>query len=213
MSGGREKSGAMSGPKSDVTPRPAVCSTWAANTAVDAESPQEALMPSTNTNDGSVGVVADADPVSAAEHRFYTLVEPTAATTDRPVPVKHAFAKDLERVPEAAAEARHLVSDALQAWNLPQLVEDAELIVSELVSNTVAHAVGDCIQVTMLRLSRQRVRISVVDRDSRHPERRAPDADGERGRGLLLVEACSSQWGVRVIPGEKSVWSELEAAT
>jgi hypothetical protein len=81
------------------------------------------------------------------------------------------------------------------------------------VSNTVAHAVGDCIQVTMLRLSRQRVRISVVDRDSRRPKRRAPDADGERGRGLLLVEACSSEWGVRVLPGGKSVWSELEAAT
>lgn len=169
-------------------------------------------MPSTNTNKGSVGLVADADPVSAAEPCFYALVEP-GTSTDRPVPVEQAFAKDLERVPEAAAEARHLVTHALKAWSLPQLVEDAELIVSELVSNSVAHAVGDCIQVTMLRLSRQRVRISVVDRDSRRPKRRAPDADGERGRGLLLVEACSSQWGVRVLPGGKSVWSELEAAT
>jgi anti-sigma regulatory factor (Ser/Thr protein kinase) len=169
-------------------------------------------MPSTNTNEGSVGLVADADPVSAAEPCFYALVGPTT-TTDRPAPVEHAFAKDLERVPEAAAQARHLVAHALQAWSLPQLMEDAELIVSELVSNTVAHAVGDCIQVTMLRLSRQRVRISVVDRDSRRPKRRAPDADGERGRGLLLVEACSSEWGVRVLPGGKSVWSELEAAT
>jgi anti-sigma regulatory factor (Ser/Thr protein kinase) len=212
MSGRREKSGAMSGPKSDVTPCPAVCSTWAANTAVAAESPQEALMPSTNTNEGSVGLVADADPVSAAEPCLYALVGPTT-TTDRPAPVEHAFAKELERVPEAAAQARHLVADALQAWNLPQLVEDAELIVSELVSNTVAHAAGDWIQVTMLRLSRQRVRISVVDRDSRRPKRRAPDADGERGRGLLLVEACSSQWGVRVLSGGKSVWSELEAST
>lgn len=135
-----------------------------------------------------------------------------AVAGDRTVPVEQAFAESLGRVPESAAEARHLVAAALKAWSLPQLVEDAELVMTELVSNAVAHTAGECIRVNVLRLSDRRVRISVADRDRKRPTRREPDVCGERGRGLLLVEACSSKWGVRVLPGGKAVWSELEAA-
>ena len=45
--------------------------------------------------------------------------------------------------PTSSASARHLVSDLLDRWELPSLIEDAELLTGELVNNAVGHASTD----------------------------------------------------------------------
>lgn len=120
-------------------------------------------------------------------------------------------ARNLERVPESAELARSLVRGALESWGLLRMGEPARVVVTELVSNAVRHAQGDGLRVTVVRLSPERVRIGVVDRDRTRPQVKPMSLDAESGRGLVLVEAMSSVWGVDLLPGGKEVWADLEA--
>jgi anti-sigma regulatory factor (Ser/Thr protein kinase) len=122
-----------------------------------------------------------------------------------------AFADDLQRLPESAARARCLVSDALGIWDLPQLQDDALLVVTEMVSNAVAHTSGPVIRVSVVLLTARRIRVSVTDRDRTRPRARPSGAECERGRGLLLIEALSCRRGVHLLRDGKAVWAELEA--
>ncbi len=110
----------------------------------------------------------------------------------------------------AIRRARKTVSDQLWAWGLPGLVDDAELITSELVTNALEHGGG----VIELRLAAMpdRVRISVVDGNPQHLPAVATDR-GLRvgGRGLSLIEQLASDWGYDVGPDGKEVWAELPA--
>jgi serine phosphatase RsbU (regulator of sigma subunit)/anti-sigma regulatory factor (Ser/Thr protein kinase) len=116
--------------------------------------------------------------------------------------------------PAAAAAARRFVRETLNSWQLPcrdDLVSDAVLLTSELVTNAVVHA-GTGIQV-VCRLDRASVVVSVLDR---HPARMIPDppsgsarSDRPSGRGLLLPGALSSSWGVAYAPTAKVVWFRL----
>jgi serine/threonine-protein kinase RsbW len=124
----------------------------------------------------------------------------------RPAPTASAaYAENFERVPQSAAAARHLVSGALEIWHLPQLADTATLVLTELVSNAIRHASGEGMRVNVTRLTRHRVRVSVLDRDCTHPRMQDPDPGGERGRGLFIVNAESVSWGVDVLPGGKRV--------
>ncbi|MFJ8045413.1 SpoIIE family protein phosphatase [Kitasatospora sp. NPDC096147] len=118
----------------------------------------------------------------------------------------------------SAGAARGFVRDALLGWGLPEVVDDAVVLVSELVTNAVVHA-GTSAEVAVLR-EQETVRIEVTDR---HPERGLPsfanvpapgadqfgDLDGEGGRGLLMCSAISNCWGVEYSAGRKTVWFRL----
>jgi serine phosphatase RsbU (regulator of sigma subunit)/anti-sigma regulatory factor (Ser/Thr protein kinase) len=115
--------------------------------------------------------------------------------------------------PQAVAAARRFVRETLNSWQLPSrddLVSDAVLLTSELVTNAVVHA-GTGIQVAC-RLHRAEVEVSVLDC---HPARTIPDPGGSAGsdrpsgRGLLLPGALSSSWGVTYAPAAKVVWFRL----
>lgn len=120
-----------------------------------------------------------------------------------------------ERTVELAPEltsvrtGRHFVRDVLIDWDLDQLVDDAQLAVSELVSNAVSHA-GTTISVSI----RADDELTVVVRDeagtmpvSTQPTQAASDATS--GRGLQIVEAVSDSWGVSAAAGGKSIWFTL----
>ena len=114
----------------------------------------------------------------------------------------------LEPDTTAIRRARKTVSDQLWAWGLPDLIDDAELITSELVTNAIRHAGG----VVELRVSAlpHRVRISVVDKAPQD----LPSVAGDRGlqvggRGLALVARLAADWGCEAGDGEKEVWAEL----
>jgi anti-sigma regulatory factor (Ser/Thr protein kinase) len=132
------------------------------------------------------------------------------ALPSRHAPVQTVYAENYERIPESARRARHLVLDALAAWSMPHLGDAATLVLSELVSNAVRHAKGEGMRVNVTRLTGRRVRLSVLDQDSTRPQMQEPDPAGERGRGLLLVDAESVRWGVELLPGGKRVWAEVE---
>ncbi|WP_326596213.1 SpoIIE family protein phosphatase [Streptomyces sp. NBC_01803] len=119
-----------------------------------------------------------------------------------------------EPVGRSVATARGFVRDTLQGWGLADLIEDAVVLTSELVTNAVVHA-GTSAEVRCLR-DEQGVRVEVVDR---HPERELPlaevsrgrlDLNSEGGRGLLLCAALASRWGVDYTAAEKCVWFRLD---
>lgn len=135
------------------------------------------------------------------------------ALAPAPAAVAAVYAENLERVPESAAAARRMVSQALEVWQLPQLADTALLVLSELVSNAVRHATGEGMRITAHRLPTGRVHLAVLDRDPTRPQIRPPTPDGVSGRGLLLVEAMSFAWGVDMLPGGKRVWAVVGAAS
>lgn len=104
-------------------------------------------------------------------------------------------------------EARASVVELLRRWNLPHLVDQAQLVVSELVTNALEHAQSPC-EVTVLRSSHG-VRIEVRDEGPGAPDPQPPSDDRERGRGLRIIAALSSAWGIDSDPTSKVVWAEL----
>ncbi|MFF3014023.1 ATP-binding protein [Streptomyces sp. NPDC057939] len=114
----------------------------------------------------------------------------------------------------------HAVRHAAERWlashlspNDPRdgdLATSAALLVAELSANAALHGRvrGRGARLT-LRLDATELRVEVTDaRGDRLPTPRHPDGGGESGRGLLLVETLSDDWGVRPHhPGGKTVWA------
>lgn len=110
--------------------------------------------------------------------------------------------------------ARRFVRHALHMWNADDEVDDAVIVVSELVTNAIAHAHCGC----ELRLSRGHgrghqdgvLRIEVNDRGAHVPDLQTLTDTREHGRGLHIVAALTNAWGVDTEPdGSKTVWAEL----
>jgi anti-anti-sigma factor len=127
--------------------------------------------------------------------------------------------------PAAPATARRFVRETCQTWRLlldgqddaaapaaaGELVERAELVASELVTNALIHARTD----VWLRLSLRggRLHLGVHDGGRRLLRLVGGGPEAEAGRGLLLVERLSRAWGVyRPSEGGKVVWCVLGPA-
>jgi CheY-like chemotaxis protein len=105
------------------------------------------------------------------------------------------------------AEARRFVEATLQDWECGALIADAQLAVSELVTNAVLHA--QTTSQLRLALSSGLLRIEVSDLGAGSPEPQAPSLSRPGGRGLMIVSALASAWGIDPIDGGKVVWAEL----
>ncbi|MFF5315008.1 SpoIIE family protein phosphatase [Streptomyces massasporeus] len=123
-------------------------------------------------------------------------------------------AASFEPVGRSVASARSFVRDTLQGWGFADIVDDAVVLTSELVTNAVVHA-GTSADVLCLR-SDEGARIEVADR---YPEREIPlqatainmgNPDREGGRGLQLCAALAGRWGVEYTPTHKTVWFQLD---
>ncbi|WP_406728709.1 SpoIIE family protein phosphatase [Streptomyces sp. GD-15H] len=113
--------------------------------------------------------------------------------------------RDLPVDPAVVAEARRTATRQLAHWGLDELVFTTELIVSELVTNAIRHAVGP----VRLRLIRERALVcEVFDGGATTPHLRHPRAMDEGGRGLLLVSQLAQRWGTRFVPDGKVIWAE-----
>ena len=141
---------------------------------------------------------------------------PAPAAESGPAPTGFATCA-LNGDPEAAGVARHFTRCTLRSWDLAALVDDAELIVSELLSNAIRHGLnraGGCpARTTLVGLGLLRQGATVVcavsDPSSDVPVVREPDHFAESGRGLLLVDALADRWGVIEGPFPcKTVWAE-----
>ncbi|WP_259294678.1 ATP-binding protein [Streptomyces canus] len=112
---------------------------------------------------------------------------------------------------EAAAQARRDIALVLETWGLPQLVDVAEQVVTELVANAVEHTDAATVGASITRTGKESARIVVTDTSRTRPTPGAPSLDDEHGRGLLLVEALAHDWGSEPVHGGKRVWAELRA--
>jgi anti-anti-sigma regulatory factor len=107
----------------------------------------------------------------------------------------------------AVRRARDLATEACAAWDLPDLVGPACLVVSELVSNAVEHA-GTMLTVRLTRRSRY-LHIAVRDGSPEEPVPAGSKLLAERGRGLRLVESLAAHWGWLPSRDGKVVWATL----
>src|SRR5579875_1581940 len=100
--------------------------------------------------------------------------------------------RDLGREPDAVPQARRLTAVAL-AGGWEHLADDAELVVSELVTNATLHGEPP-IRVTVL--AGDRVRVEVADEGRSAPIVLRRNTEAMTGRGLAMVAALASAWGV-----------------
>lgn len=105
----------------------------------------------------------------------------------------------------AASVARGLVTDQLAAWDLTELADVFELVVSELVGNALRYGNGP----GRLRLLRgERLVVEVSDTGPDLPQIQHADLSDEGGRGLQLINMLCRRWGsCRTVTG-KVVWAE-----
>jgi anti-sigma regulatory factor (Ser/Thr protein kinase) len=117
----------------------------------------------------------------------------------------------LPAVAASAGQARMAIRAVLIDYGIVA-VDDATLLVSEVVTNAVLHARSDLVLRAFLEPGR--LRISVEDREGAHLPRPGAAAenrpDPESGWGLLLVEAMSLAWGVETTGNGKRVWFDIE---
>ncbi|MET7607165.1 SpoIIE family protein phosphatase [Streptomyces avermitilis] len=112
----------------------------------------------------------------------------------------------LPREPRSVGRAREYARAQLVRWDLEPLVDTAELLVSELVTNALRYGEGEI----RLRLLLDRTLVCEVwDAGLVQPRRRRARDTDEGGRGLQLVGLLSAGWGSRRTPRGKTVWFEL----
>ncbi|MFF7889854.1 SpoIIE family protein phosphatase [Streptomyces sp. NPDC020794] len=111
---------------------------------------------------------------------------------------------------QGAQRTRRLLREWLEGWGLSGMIDEEELLVSEIVTNGLVH--GDSDVHVYVRRYPERVRVEVRDSDPR-PARTVTvpreEDQAEGGRGLVIVSALASAWGNSPSGRGKTVWFEL----
>ncbi|MEV7689747.1 ATP-binding protein [Streptomyces bungoensis] len=139
-----------------------------------------------------------------------------AAQLNTLLPAARAHVCPLPPGADAVSALRRWARAVLADWSVAEAVaEDALLVVSELLTNAVVHALPPAV----LRLSwdgragRGTLRVEVTDAGPARPAGQPPagiDPD-EHGRGEEIVHALAERHGVRVHPGGITRWADLVA--
>ncbi|MDQ3615028.1 MAG: ATP-binding protein [Actinomycetota bacterium] len=118
-----------------------------------------------------------------------------------------SFQVRLPPQPASVGEARRMVRRSLVLGGRDDLVETAELLVSEVVTNALVHA-GTPIDVA-LSVKHDGLRVEIGDESPHLPSRRRYGPTAGTGRGLLMLERLVSDWGVVASRRGKTVWFHL----
>ncbi|MFC7882723.1 ATP-binding protein [Streptomyces sp. NPDC057376] len=118
---------------------------------------------------------------------------------------------------EGFARARVFTRETLGGWSLDRHADDAVLVITELASNAVAHAVPSAAagapEVRLgLALGPGHLMLTVSDPGGNEPVRTPSDGSAlrEHGRGLCIVDALADDWGwTPRPPAGKTVWATL----
>lgn len=120
---------------------------------------------------------------------------------------------EIDASPRAVPCARQYATNTLKAWELIQIADDAELIVSELVTNAIkatTETPPDQHVVLILAADEKRLFVLVWDGSSGEPVRSAQSDDATSGRGLEIIDMVSEDWGVTLSDTNgKVVWAIL----
>jgi serine/threonine-protein kinase RsbW len=132
-----------------------------------------------------------------------------AAAGAAPKPNTAAACRVFAAQPMQIAHARRFIAGVLSGFGA---AEDIVLCVCELASNAVLHSCsrepGGQFTVRVSVSPGGRIRAEVVDRGG--PWNPGPVQDEERGRGLLIVDALATRWGVTGSEAGRSAWLELD---
>jgi len=133
---------------------------------------------------------------------------------ESPLDADWEYALRIPHSPLGPGIVRAHVRAVLTRYRVPgSLLDDVELVASELVTNSLA-CTRDPVAVRLVRAG-GRLRLSVWD-SSPFPPREAPgpNLDAESGRGVRLLRACADEWGHYLLvngrreSGGKEVWAE-----
>ncbi|WP_251091359.1 ATP-binding protein [Streptomyces sp. Caat 7-52] len=114
-------------------------------------------------------------------------------------------------VTASIAAARHWVRDCVEGFGGPlrrhPVIQTAELLVSELITNAIRHGTGP--PLIRLTWTGRLLRIAVSDYSDRQPRIRATANTEPGGFGMQLLERLALRWGVTPRHPGKTVWAEL----
>lgn len=159
--------------------------------------------------------------MSRAAHPTATTATPTAAIPDLSEPICDDFtvriSSDatadgaLERDPggQWVGRLRRISTAKLHNWGLAVLMDDAKLLVSELVTNALRYGEGEGIEFRLV-ITVDELLIAVNDGSAHRPELKVVGDSSETGRGLFLVAALADDWGVS--PDGTTTWCTLSVA-
>lgn len=138
---------------------------------------------------------------------------PTPAPVMPPPAWRHVSTLELAALPATVACARLHAKHVLWEWQLEHLADEAEILVSELLTNAVKASQalsGPGLVALRLLASRRQLIIEVWDQNPHDPRAHRVDADAEHGRGFMVVDGLSYRWGHRRVSANlKVVWCEL----
>jgi len=144
------------------------------------------------------------------------VAEPSSSAGTVSDPWPHQNFIEMGALPTAVACGRAHALTVLLEWELDELVEDAILLVSELLTNALNASLTLPVPTPIalgLLADNERLIIEAWDRcvgGGQLDVVRHDDANAEQGRGLMIVEALSQRWGVRRPSYSfKIVWCEL----
>jgi anti-sigma regulatory factor (Ser/Thr protein kinase) len=109
----------------------------------------------------------------------------------------------------SVATARRLLLAALDGREGPG-VDDAVLVISELVTNAVRHT--RTVLFVLVTIENHTLHVDVTDDNPTLPVLPAPEHDATNGRGLRIVDALATRWGVTPTTEGKAVWFEMRLA-
>lgn len=120
-----------------------------------------------------------------------------------------AHSRHLQAHPSSVSAARRIVRDTLTEAERDDLIEAAQLLVSEVVTNALVHA-GTEIDFRA-SIDTDGLRVEVTDGSTQHPVPRNYGAMAGTGRGLRLLEQLVDRWGTLAHEDGKTVWFELSS--
>lgn len=109
--------------------------------------------------------------------------------------------------PAEVGRARAVVREQLHGWGLARLVDSAELLVGELVTNAVRHSHGRPLELRLVR--GETLLCEVDDDDHTLPALLSTEPMADFGRGLRVVSTLAREWGASRTGTGKTVWFEL----
>lgn len=118
---------------------------------------------------------------------------------------------ELPTRPESARAAREFLAGATCDRHEARVLDEAQLLVSELVGNAIRHGAPP-IEVEVCCVGRESLQVRVRDSGTGVPLPRDADSAAEGGRGLALVDLISTDWGTDRDPEGKTVWFRLDVA-
>ena len=114
--------------------------------------------------------------------------------------------------PASVSAARRELALELDLYDVhPDIIEDAELVLTEILGNAIRHCAPverSDLDVSWTVLP-DAVSISVEDPCQQFPTLRSAAPDAPSGRGLAIVEALSTEWGVDRTARGKRVWARI----